>query len=593
MRPLAGVRCTTAITGSVIEPRRKLDADLGNGILLQSYCSYCAPAGFMQSTRPRILIVDDEVNLLLTLEAILHQEGYDTEAVSTGEAAIDAIHQRRFDLVLTDLKMPGIDGFAVLEAVRNCSPDTVTVVMTGYGSVASALDAVQLGAYEYLLKPTEVADLKAAVHRSLERKRLSEIDTLYRISRTLRSTLDPGRIQADVAEAVRQVLKVANARVVIFDREQESADCDEPWCTTLRKPQALQRLRTGATIISEEAGDLTEEGDGVGGRTFALVPGVSHERLVCVLVADNGPNPFDFHASAVRFLQGLAGQSALALENAALVAELQAGNRELYAANQKLQELDKLKSQFLSVATHELRTPLSIILGYNAMLAESLADRLTQEEAETLRESVQACNRLIRLVNSMLDISQIESGKMRMNFAPADLRLIASGVVALFQGEARKKGLRLALELPARLPRLEIDSERIEQVLVNLLGNAVKFTSKGTITVAIRLASGRRGVDVLVSDTGVGIATEDQGHIFDEFAQIRGQMKRRQREGSGLGLAIAKRIVEAHDGSIAVWSELGRGSTFRFFLPLRRTGQDSQTPQKPRRQRYGAHSGRA
>jgi signal transduction histidine kinase/CheY-like chemotaxis protein len=543
----------------------------------------------MQSTRPRILIVDDEVNLLLTLEAILRQEGYATEAVSTGVGAIDAIQQHRFDLVLTDLKMPGVDGFAVLEAVRNCSPDTVTVVMTGYGSVASALDAVQLGAYEYLLKPTEVADLKAAVRRSLERKRLSEIDTLYRISRILRNTLDPGRIQADVAEAVRQVLKVANARVLTSDREREAADCEEPWCTILRHDQALQRLRTGATITSDEAGELMEGLDGVGGRAFALVPGVSHERLVCVLLADNGTAPFDFHASAMRFLQGLAGQSALALENAALVAELQEGNRELYTANQKLQELDKLKSQFLSVATHELRTPLSIILGYNAMLAESLADRLTQEEAEILRESVQACNRLIRLVSSMLDISQIESGKMRMNFAPADLRVITSNVVALFQGEARKKGLRLVLELPARLPHLEIDSERIEQVLVNLLGNAVKFTGTGTVTVAIRLATGGRGIDILVSDTGVGIAPEEQDHIFDEFAQIRGQVDKRQREGSGLGLAIAKRIVEAHSGSIAVNSELGRGSTFRCFLPLRRAGQDTRTPEKPPRQRYGSH----
>jgi signal transduction histidine kinase/DNA-binding response OmpR family regulator len=543
----------------------------------------------MQSTRPRILIVDDEVNLLLTLEAILRPEGYDTEAVSTGVAAIEAIQQRRFDLVLTDLKMPGVDGFAVLEAVRNCSPDTVTVVMTGYGSVASALDAVQLGAYEYLLKPTEVADLKAAVRRSLERKRLSEIDTLYRISRILRNTLDPASIQADVAEAVRQVLKVANAHVLTFDREQEAADCEEPWCTILRHHQALQRLRTGATITSDEAGELMEKLDGVGGRAFALVPGVSHERLVCVLLADNGTTPFDFHASALRFLQGLAGQSALALENAALVAELQEGNRELYAANQKLQELDKLKSQFLSVATHELRTPLSIILGYNAMLAESLADRLTQEEAETLRESVQACNRLIRLVNSMLDISQIESGKMRMNFARADLRVIISNVVALFQGEARKKGLRLVLELPARLPHLEIDSERIEQVLVNLLGNAVKFTGKGTVTIAIRPAAGCRGIDILVSDTGLGIAPEDQDHIFDEFAQIRGQMDKRQREGSGLGLAIAKRIVEAHSGSIAVHSELGRGTTFRCSLPLRRAGQDAPTPEKPGRR--GSHFG--
>src|SRR6185437_9684430 len=143
----------------------------------------------MTPERPNILIVDDEPSVLLTVAAILRQEGYEVDAVPNGEAAIAKIAGRYYDLVLTDLKMPGVDGLQVLEEVRKTSPQTVTVMMTGYGSVDTALEALQRGAYEYLLKPTEVEDLKAAVRRSLERKRLSEIDTLYRVSRTVTSSL--------------------------------------------------------------------------------------------------------------------------------------------------------------------------------------------------------------------------------------------------------------------------------------------------------------------------------------------------------------------------------------------------------------------
>src|SRR3954466_9198085 len=168
----------------------------------------------MVLTRSKILVVDDERNVLVTVVAILEQEGYDVDAAPDGQTAIDLIRSRPYDLVMTDLKMPGVDGLAVLEEVRKTSPATVTLMMTGYGSVDTATEALQLGAYEYLLKPTEVADLKAAVRRSLERKRLSEIDTLYRVSRTVTTSLDPMQIADEVTQAAREVLAVSDARLV-------------------------------------------------------------------------------------------------------------------------------------------------------------------------------------------------------------------------------------------------------------------------------------------------------------------------------------------------------------------------------------------
>jgi signal transduction histidine kinase len=519
----------------------------------------------MTPARPYILIVDDEPSVLLTVAAILQQEGYAVDAVPDGTAAIANIGSRHYDLVLTDLKMPGIDGLQVLEEVRKRSPKTVTVMMTGYGSVDTALEALQRGAYEYLLKPTEVEDLKAAVRRSLERKRLSEIDTLYRVSRMSSSSLDPAQIAQEVTQAAREVLGTSGAELVDFAGGTSAAGAHQ-LRGVLDGTGISERLAKGETVTLAEAPEGVRQWAGKNGiASLVLTPGIANQKLACALCVWN-TQPFDFHASAQRFLSGLAGQSALALSHAAIFAELQRNNEQLAAANAKLRELDHLKSQFLSVATHELRTPLSIILGYNSMLSESLADRLDEPEQETLRESVAACKRLIRLVNSMLDITQIESGKMRMNFEVSDLRRIVTGVAALFQQEARSKQIHIGVELPQRLPRLVMDAERIEQVLVNLLGNALKFTPKGgAVTISVRQQEG--GVQVAVSDTGIGIAAEDKARIFDEFAQVRRQVANRQREGSGLGLAIARRIVEAHHGALEVESQPGCGSTFRFSIP--------------------------
>jgi signal transduction histidine kinase/CheY-like chemotaxis protein len=524
----------------------------------------------MVSTTAKILVVDDEPGVRLTTQAILQDEGYGVETASGGLEAVEAIRQRHYDLVLTDLKMPGVDGLGVLAEVRKRSPLTVTVMMTGYGSVGSALDAIKLGAYEYLLKPIEVEDLKQAVRRSLERKRLSEIDNLYRISWTITQSQDSATIASEISDAVRGVLGLSYACLLTLENGYGEGS-GSGFSRALNSPSLQQLLQRGLIITDQdhdEAATAWARESQV--RSYALVPGLVGTQLVCVLCAHNGQDSYEFHASAVRFLQGLASQTALALQNAALISELKRNNEELAQVNRQLRQLDKLKSNFLSVATHELRTPLSVILGYNAMLQDSLQDRLDESERQTLTESIAACKRLIRMVNSMLDISQIESGKMNMEFAPADLRRLVGGVAALFQQEARNRRLDLRVEAPARPLRVELDAERIEQVLINLVGNAIKFTpSGGSIVIGIHPHPELCQVEISVRDTGVGIAPEDQARIFDEFAQVRHPQAGGMRDGSGLGLAIARRIVEAHHAHLRVNSSLGAGSTFSFTLPLK------------------------
>lgn len=522
----------------------------------------------MAIPKARILVVDDEKNVLTTIQAILQEDGFEVDVARDGGPAINAIRARHYDLVLTDLKMPEVGGLEVLAEARKSSPNTVTMMMTGYGSLPSALEAVQLGAYDYLLKPMEVPELKQAVKRGLERRELSEIDTLYKIGRALGSTLDEREIGAEIAEATERVLQLAHASLTCTEADyRESTVLGQ----VLHDSEIQEKLKAGSIVTSDdEESALRDWADAHQVKSAALVPGRSKHELVCVLLAHNGNSPFEFHASARRFMEALAAQAALALTNSRLFNELKSNNAQLQDANQKLRDLDELKSRFLRMATHELRTPLTLILGYDSMLAESAKQRLSEDEQQMLSEAMHSCRRLIHLVNSMLDIHRIEAGKMELRLAPCDLTRMAGRVVTLFQTEARQKGIHLGLQVPAGLRSVEIDGERVEQVIINLVANALKFTDAGgSVWVGVQEVVGKDSVEVTISDTGIGIPEDQHAEIFTEFARIGSPGHKRDRNGSGLGLAIAKKIVEAHGGEISVTSEVGRGSTFRFRIPAR------------------------
>jgi signal transduction histidine kinase len=526
----------------------------------------------MTPVRARILLVDDEPNILMTVKEILVRQGYDVDAEPDGLSALKALHHSTYDLVLTDLKMEGMDGLALLEEVRKHSPQTVTVMMTGYGSVDSATEAVRLGAYEYLLKPVAVEELKQAVERSLERKRFSEIDTLYRVSNELTLATTEQAIQSVIVKAATQVL--GTSRAIWFPVKSDGTVEAPGGFAALFTPTVTLRLASGEVVLENRptseptSADYgkSEAREMLGAASIALVPGLANDHLTGVLYVDHGTEQFEFHASWQRFLCGLARQAVVALDRLAVIEELRQSNSVLASANRRLQEVDVLKSQFLSVATHELRTPLSIILGYNAMIEESALERLTAEERGLLRESLSACKRLMRLVNSMLDLSQLQSGKIRLQVSACDIGQSLRGVVKLFEAEAHRRGLKMDLNLDPSIPQIEVDPERIEQVFVNLVSNALKYTdADGVVSIfGGTLENGR--VTIHVSDTGIGIAPEYQEMIFDEFARVRGNSSR---PGSGLGLAIVRRILEAHGGDISVNSSPGQGSTFTVRLPLR------------------------
>ncbi len=256
--------------------------------------------------------------------------------------------------------------------------------------------------------------------------------------------------------------------------------------------------------------------------------------------------------------------------------ELQEKNRQLEDSYAKLKELDRLKSNFLATMSHELRTPLTSVIGYSEMMLEGLGGPLTAEQREYLGIIMEKGENLLQLITSILDISKIEAGRVRLVLSDVDATQLMRDAVATVLPLARKKGLKVSCE-PGALPRLEADRDKLRQCLVNLCSNAVKFTpAGGTISVSAEAMPNDR-VAIHVVDTGIGIAEEHLPKVFDVFYQVDGSSTR-EYGGAGLGLAIVKSFVEAHGGEVTVRSTLSAGTTFTIVLPLHPDAVTTMTP---------------
>ena len=248
----------------------------------------------------------------------------------------------------------------------------------------------------------------------------------------------------------------------------------------------------------------------------------------------------------------------------------------LERANKDLRELDKLKSTFLANMSHELRTPMNAIIGYTDLLIDGVDGPVNEDQVKSLNKVSNNARHLLQLINDVLDISKIEAGKMKINPKELDLKWLISSATPAFEPQMKVKGITFTVNIPDGLPLVYGDEDRVKEILINLLSNAMKFTQKGGITISARLSE--RGVkpgepplfmEICVEDTGIGIKEEDLGKIFDKFVQAD-LTTIRQYEGTGLGLSIARGLVSLHKGMIWVTSKVGEGSRFCFTLPLRK-----------------------
>jgi signal transduction histidine kinase len=276
-----------------------------------------------------------------------------------------------------------------------------------------------------------------------------------------------------------------------------------------------------------------------------------------LLLSRKTVRPFD--EKYIELIKTFADQAVIAIENVRLLSEIQDKSRQLEVASQH-------KSQFLANMSHELRTPLNAILGYTELMADGIYGQLPEKTMGVLKRLESNGRHLLGLINDVLDLSKIEAGQLTLDLTDYSLEDIAQTVRSTLEPLAADKKLTFKVDVSPKLPAGHGDGRRLTQVLINLVGNAIKFTDAGEVVITGGTADG--SFHLSVRDTGPGISAADQAKLFQEFQQADNAITRKK-GGTGLGLAISKRIVEMHGGKIWVESQVGQGSTFSFTVPVR------------------------
>jgi len=296
-------------------------------------------------------------------------------------------------------------------------------------------------------------------------------------------------------------------------------------------------------------------------RAITLVPLLRGGQGIGAIALTNRQAGFKLTRKQLALVQTFADQAVIAIENVRLFNEIQEKRAELEVANQH-------KSEFLANMSHELRTPLNAVIGFSEVLMEKMFGEVNEKQAEYLQDIHESGRHLLSLINDILDLSKIEAGRMELDLSTFHLPTAVSNAMTLIRERAQRHGVTLGSEIDERLGDFQADERKVKQVLLNLLSNAVKFTPEGgRVDVSAKLDTDH--VQIAVRDSGIGISPADQAKLFGAFTQV-GSDSARKAQGTGLGLALTKKFVELHGGSIAVTSEVGKGSTFAFKLPVRR-----------------------
>src|SRR5262245_14238379 len=411
---------------------------------------------------------------------------------------------------------------------------------------------------------------------------VDELTALGDVGRALSSTLDLETVLQTIVTRANELAGTDGGSIYEYDEEAEvfrlrasswadprEAETLEPIgratpiprgqgaasrAAALRQPTQIPDIGVEGAYESPIRGPLLQAGY----RAILTVPLLLEDRVIGALSISR-KMPGEFAPEIVRLLSTFATQSALAIQNARLFREIEQKSRELEAASRH-------KSEFLANMSHELRTPLNAIIGFSEVLSERMFGELNERQEEDLKDIHASGQHLLSLINDILDLSQIEAGRMELELTDFHVPSAIENALTLFRERASRRGITLGHEISNQVATIRGDERKVKQVLLNLLSNALKFTPEGgRVNVRASLHDGL--VDISVTDTGVGIAPEDQEKVFEEFRQV-GTADTKV-EGTGLGLALSRKFIELHSGRIWVQSQPGKGSTFSFTLPAR------------------------
>ncbi|HEX6290681.1 MAG TPA: response regulator [Herpetosiphonaceae bacterium] len=519
----------------------------------------------------RILIVDDHEDNVDLLRMILRSQGYDILTASDGLQALEIIQHTIPDLMLLDVMMPRMSGYEVIEEVRRNHEEYLPIMLiTAKHDLSDKVRGLEVGADDFLSKPVQSAELIAKVRALLRLKQVQDElinerdknEMLCFVGQQLNSTLDVDQLVREALNVMVNLIGATQGSVLIkHPRGQtwrkittlvEGDQTHHPDETTLVLAQGLAglALRSRETVLVTDTindsrwlplDDLTGPV-----RTALAIPLIHNHTELGVLTLMHR-EPQRFREEQLPMVSSVAAQVMSALYNASLYTQLK--------------QAEAAREYVVHMLTHDLRAPLAGIMGCLHVLGVSVQDPDSMEFIDLARK---ACEAQEELINDILDVYRAETGLLelaKVPFQPSDLK---GPVLDQLSGAAAERKLRLTIEMPEE-PTIIADMRKLSRVLVNLVNNAIKFTRKGGVYITARRAENDVQMLFTVRDTGVGIAPEDVGHIFDRFFQARQEGARR---GSGLGLNFCREVVRAHGGQIWAESQLDVGTTIYFTIPL-------------------------
>jgi signal transduction histidine kinase/DNA-binding response OmpR family regulator len=547
----------------------------------------------------RVLVVDDEPSVADVCREFLSGEGYDVTVAASGEEALRVIPTLQPDVILTDINLPGVSGLEVMRQARSADPDACIIVVTGYASTPSAIDALRQGAYDYVTKPFDLEAVQKIVKSGSANRRLKlsnrrlidelshkneilshheqelrervrlatqQLSRLYEVGKEISTSLELyPRLNVMVARAADMV-EAPGAAIYLRDESTEEFRAvaghgiglaplvdDVPHLTLASDhPLARSAARQAPVTAGGEPGQAPIALPGFADTAVECViavPLVTEGAVVGVLAVFGKPGGFSADDQDVLTL--FASQAAIALRNS-----------QLY---EHAKSLDRLKSEFVAVVSHEIRTPLTSVKGAIELLADEHYFQNNEQQMKLLTIAHANAERLLVLISDILDFSKLESSSLPMNMENQRIEPVLQQAAHNLRTLIEERRIQLEVVLAPDLPDLVMDANRIAQVVTNLLSNAIKFSSEGgRIEVMADLDDG--SVRVSVRDHGEGIPPQSLPKLFQKFSQVDSSATRRA-GGTGLGLVICKGIIEQHGGTIQVESTPGLGSTFYFVLP--------------------------
>jgi len=482
----------------------------------------------------RILVVDDERPIREGCRRVLSSKDYEVVTAEDGKKALETLDQWEIDVILLDLKMPVMSGEEVLQILQDRHANIPVIIITGHGTVDTAVECMKKGAYDFITKPFQIDQFLVTVNRASEKRRLEQRAKLFQ-EENLRNLYD---LHMEKSRIGTMINCMANG-VMVTNRNME---------VVLHNPLLMQLM------------DIAEELE----NPVPISKITRDEALIETLrdILDNKCEKQEFVSQEIR-----AGNKVLRSISAPALGpdgDIM-GTVTVLEDITAFKQLDQMKTDFVNMVAHELRSPLVSIRQLQNVLLEGLTGQLNEKQADYIRRGMNKIDALLELINDLLDIAKIEAGKYVQHRVPTDIGKVIEETVKLSEAAARDCGIVITFSC-RDLKEVQADPKNIEEVINNLVSNAINYSPEGGEVTVTATGLGEF-MEIEVKDTGVGIPEEELPKIFDKFYRIK-DPRTRKVIGTGLGLAIVKSVVEAHNGTIEVESLPGRGSTFKIRLPM-------------------------